>query len=178
MAGFTKGAVYSNFRNKEDLFVALFKANYDRETEALRAALEGSEVPPEDRLSDFVALIRNQTSESGGNFPLLYQEFWLYAARNPAARELLTQTDDEAMQAVAELIESERDRWGMQPLESSIQAARIIEVLFRGIGLLRVLQPEVVDDEFMEAAVSFVARGLGAVPAIDRISLPTETPRP
>jgi AcrR family transcriptional regulator len=178
VAGFTKGAVYSNFRNKEDLFVALFKANYDRETEALRAALEGSEVPPEDRLSDFVALIRDQTSESGGNFPLLYQEFWLYAARNPSARELLTQTDDEAMQAVAELIESERDRWGMQPLESSIQAARIIEVLFRGIGLLRVLQPEVVDDEFMEAAVSFVARGLGAVPAIDRISLPTETPRP
>jgi AcrR family transcriptional regulator len=162
VAGFTKGAVYSNFRNKEDLFLALFKANYDREMEALRATLLRSEVPAGARLSDFVGLIRDQTSQSGANFSLLYQEFWLYAARNPAARERLTQIDDEAAQALAELIEAERQREGIEPLESAIQAARIVEVLFRGIGLLRVLQPEVADDEFVEAAISFVARGLGA----------------
>src|ERR1035438_3365086 len=56
VAGFTKGAVYSNFKNKEDLFLALFKANYDREMDALRVTLQASEVPPEARLSDFVAL--------------------------------------------------------------------------------------------------------------------------
>ena len=28
VAGFTKGAVYSNFESKDDLFLALFKANY------------------------------------------------------------------------------------------------------------------------------------------------------
>jgi len=51
VAGFTKGAVYSNFRNKEGLFLSLFKANYDRGMEALRATLEEpSEVPPESRL--------------------------------------------------------------------------------------------------------------------------------
>ena len=61
VAGFTKGAVYSNFKNKEDLFLALFKANYDREMEALRATLDDSEVPPEARISDFVALIRDET---------------------------------------------------------------------------------------------------------------------
>jgi AcrR family transcriptional regulator len=178
VAGFTKGAVYSNFRNKEDLFLALFKATYDRETEALRATLKGSEVPPEERLSDFVALLRNQTHLSGGNFALLYQEFWLYAARNSSARERLAQIDDEAVQSVAEIIEAERGRWGMEPLESTIQVARIIEVLFRGIGLLRVLQPDVADDEFVEAAISFVARGLGAAPAMDRTGLPTEPATP
>src|SRR5271165_3793460 len=57
VAGFTKGAVYSNFKNKEDLFLALFKANYDREMAALRATLEASEMPPETRLTDFVTLI-------------------------------------------------------------------------------------------------------------------------
>ena len=40
VAGFTKGAVYSNFKNKEDLFLALFQANYDREMEAIRAITE------------------------------------------------------------------------------------------------------------------------------------------
>src|ERR1019366_10573898 len=64
VAGFSKGAVYSNFKNKEDLFLALFKANYDREMQALRATLEGSEVPPETRLSDFVALIREEVSQT------------------------------------------------------------------------------------------------------------------
>jgi hypothetical protein len=113
---------------------------------------------------------------SGDNFALLYQEFWLYAARNPSARERLTQIDDEEVQSVAEIIEAERDRWGMEPLESAVQVARIVEVLFRGIGLLRVLQPEVADDEFVEAAISFVARGLGSGPAVDRTGSPTEAP--
>lgn len=161
VAGFTKGAVYSNFKNKEDLFLALFKANYDREMDAIRAALQNSEVPPEARLSDFVALIRDQTTQAGRSFNLLYQEFCLYAARNPDVRDELTRIDDEGAQALAEILQAERERVGLEPLASPLQTARIVEVLFRGIGQLRVLQPEVADDEFVEAAIAFVARGLG-----------------
>jgi AcrR family transcriptional regulator len=163
VAGFTKGAVYSNFKNKEDLFLALFKANFEREMEALRATLRESDVPPEARLSDFVALVRGETSETDSSFGLLYQEFWLYAARNPAAREQLTRFDEEAVQALAEVIESERERLGLEPLEAPIQAARFVEILFRGIGLLRVFQPKVADDALAEAAIAFVARALGAI---------------
>ena len=56
-AGFTKGAVYSNFKNKEDLFLALLEDAYAREMTALRATIEGSDVPPEARIEDFVSLI-------------------------------------------------------------------------------------------------------------------------
>jgi AcrR family transcriptional regulator len=164
VAGFTKGAVYSNFKNKEDLFLALFRANYEQETAALRATLDASDVPPEARLSDFVALFRDQAHLAGGNFGLLYQEFWLYAARNPAVRKQFTQIDDEAVEALAEIIADERQRQGGGPLEPAIQTARIIELLFRGIGLLRVLQPEVADQSLVETAISFVARGLGSLP--------------
>jgi AcrR family transcriptional regulator len=164
VAGFTKGAVYSNFKNKEDLFLALFRARYEAETEALRATLDASEVPSQSRLSDFVALFRDQTHTARDDFGLLYQEFWLYAARNPAARGQFTQIDDEAVAALAELIAAERQHLGAQPLVDPIQTARIIEVLFRGIGLLRILQPEVVDESFIEGAISFVARGLGVDP--------------
>jgi AcrR family transcriptional regulator len=161
VAGFTKGAVYSNFKNKEDLFLALFKANYDREMDALRATLTDSEAPPEARISDFVSLIRDQTRQSGSNFTLLYQEFWLYAARNPEVREQLIRIDDEGARALAEILRSENERVGVEPLKSPVQTARLVEILFRGIGQLRVLQPEMVDDEFIEAAIAFVARGLG-----------------
>src|ERR1700722_16584516 len=126
VAGFTKGAVYSNFKKKEDLFMALFQANYDREMEALRMALEGSEVPPEARLSDFVSLISEGNRQAGSNFGLLYEEFWLYAARNPAAREQLTRLEDENVRAIAQILESERSRNGIEPLESPARMARII----------------------------------------------------
>ncbi len=161
VAGFTKGAVYSNFKNKEDLFLALFRARYEQETAALRATLDASDVPSKARLSDFVALFRDQTHTAGNNFGLLYQEFWLYAARNPAVRVQFTQIDDEAVAALAELLAAERQHLGIEALQDPVQAARIIEVLFRGIGLLRVLQPEIADESFIEGAISFVARGLG-----------------
>ena len=51
---------------------------------------------------------------------------------------------------------------GLRPLDDPERTARVIEVLFRGIGLLRVMQPDVVDDEFLEVAIEFVAWGLGA----------------
>ena len=161
VAGFTKGAVYSNFKNKEDLFLALFKANYDREMDALRGVLAASEAPPEGRISEFVALIRDQTARAGRNFNLLYQEFSLYAARNPVVREELNRIDEQGVLALAEILRAERVRVGLEPLASPIQTARIVELLFRGIGQLRVLQPDVADDEFVEAAIAFVARGLG-----------------
>jgi AcrR family transcriptional regulator len=161
VAGFTKGAVYSNFKNKEGLFLALFKANYDREMDALRATLDASEVPPESRISDFVELIREQTREAGGNLGVLYQEFWLYAARNPAAREQLTMLEDENVREVADILEAEWKRQGLEPSEPAERVARIIVVLFHGIGLLGVLQPEVADDSLIEAAISLISRGLG-----------------
>jgi AcrR family transcriptional regulator len=164
VAGFTKGAVYSNFKNKEDLFLALFRARYEQETEALRATLDASEVPSQARLSDFVALFRDQSHTGRDNFALLYQEFWLYAARNPAVRDQFTQIDDEAVAALADLISAERQNLGIEALQDPVQAARIIEILFRGIGLLRVLQPEIADESFIEGAISFVARGLGVAP--------------
>jgi AcrR family transcriptional regulator len=161
VAGFTKGAVYSNFKNKEDLFLALFKANYDREMDALRATLTDPTAPPENRIADFVGLIRDQTRQSGNNFSLLYQEFWLYAARNPVVREQLIRIDDEETRALAEILQSENERMGVEPLKSPVQTARLVDILFRGISQLRVLQPEMVDDQFIEAAIAFVARGLG-----------------
>jgi AcrR family transcriptional regulator len=162
VAGFTKGAVYSNFKNKEDLFLALFRARYEQETAALRATLDASDVPSEARLSDFVALFQDQTHLARSNFGLLYQEFWLYAARNPEVRSQFAQIDDEAVESLAELIAAEREGLGLDPLDNAVQTARIIEVLFRGIGLLRILQPDVADESLIEAAIVFVSRGLGA----------------
>ena len=100
-AGFSKGAVYSNFKSKEDLFLSLLESSYagdgvDPET------LEASAVPPEAHFGDFVALIRDQTRSGGDTWDRLYLEFCLYATRHPAAREQLTNLEDENVRRVAE----------------------------------------------------------------------------
>ena len=160
-AGFTKGAVYSNFKNKADLFLALIEANFEQDMEALRATLESSEIPPEARLSDFVTLIRDQTERVPYNWGTLYQEFCLYAMRNPKAREKVAEFDAMVVRGVAELIVDHRRRRGLEPLESAEHVARVIEALFRGIGLMRALDPEAVDEAFLQTAMTFVARALG-----------------
>ena len=148
VAGFTKGAVYSNFESKDDLFLALFKAGWERDMEALISTLTASVVPPGERLSDFVALIQEESGQSA-NSALLHQEFWLYAARNPEARARFVAIEDEAVSALADLLRRQREQEGLEPLADPERVARVIEVLFRGVGLLRTLQPEVVDDRFL-----------------------------
>src|SRR5271165_5975415 len=65
VAGFTKGAVYSNFKNKEDLFLALLESEYQRELATVRTTLETTDGPPDAHLSDFVAMIQNQFNAFG-----------------------------------------------------------------------------------------------------------------
>jgi AcrR family transcriptional regulator len=158
-AGFTKGAVYSNFKNKEDLFLALLEANRQREMDALHATLEGSDIPPAARLPDFVSLIRDQMTDLGESWDVLYLEFVLYAVRNPTAREKLAELRAVSIEQVADLISAEQARLGIA-LEHAEHMAMIVVALFQGISIMRALQVDAVDESFLETAMSFLAHGL------------------
>jgi AcrR family transcriptional regulator len=160
-AGFTKGAVYSNFKNKDDLFLALIEAAYSREMAALHDVIAGSEVPPEARLGDFVSLIRNELGAVPENWGALYLEFSLYAMRNPAARARLNELEANDIRNVAQLIEEGSARQGLEPSVGALHQARLITALFRGISLMRALDPDGVSPELLEDALTFVTRGLG-----------------
>jgi AcrR family transcriptional regulator len=159
-AGFTKGAVYSNFKNKEDLFLALLEDAYAREMTALRATIESSDIPPEARIGDFVALIGGELDRVP-NMGALYLEFHLYALRNPAARARLNELEQEDIRAIAEILEVEREQRGIEVEEPAERTARIIVALFRGINMMRTANPEVAGEELLEAAIAFVTRAQG-----------------
>jgi AcrR family transcriptional regulator len=164
VAGFTKGAVYSNFKNKDDLFLALIEAAYSREMTALKETLEHSDVPPEARLGDFVGLIRDELEQMPDNWGTLSLEFTVYALRNPVARERLSELEEEDIRAIAEIIEEGRKDRGIDNEVGAENAARIIVALFQGIGLMRVIKPETLRPDLLEDAMNFVARGLAVVP--------------
>jgi AcrR family transcriptional regulator len=158
-AGFTKGAVYSNFKNKEDLFLALLEDSYGREISALKETLARTDIPPEERIGDFVALIGGELDRAPAG--TLYLEFYLYALRNPAARARMNQLEQEDVGAIAEILEAEREKRGIQDSEPAQQTARIIVALFRGIFMMRTANPEAAGKELIEAAIAFVTRAQG-----------------
>ena len=159
-AGFTKGAVYSNFKNKEDLFLALLEDSYAREMTALRATIDSSDVPPEARIGDFVSLIGGELDRVP-NMGALYLEFHLYALRNPAARARMNELEQEDIRAIAQILEVERAQRGIEVEVPSEQTARIIVALFRGINMMRTANPEATGEELLEAAIAFVTRAQG-----------------
>ena len=161
-AGFSKGAVYSNFKNKEDLFLALLEASYSTEMQSLRATLEASEVPPEARLADFLPVVLGGAGHGlmPEDWAVLYMEFALFAMRHPVAQRKLVEFDNAAIAEVAELITQERVRWGLEELESAESIARITQALFRGVSLMRALDPDAVDEAFLASALSFVTGAL------------------
>jgi AcrR family transcriptional regulator len=159
-AGFTKGAVYSNFKNKEDLFLALLEDAYARELSALKETMQSSDVPPEARLDDFVGLLGGEL-ERAPNMGALYLEFHLYALRNPAARARLNELEQEDVRAIADILEAEREQRGLPIDEPVERTARLIVALFRGISMMRTANPEVAGKDLLEAAIAFVTRAQG-----------------
>jgi AcrR family transcriptional regulator len=159
-AGFTKGAVYSNFKNKEDLFLALLETLHAREMEELQRILDASEVPPESRLSDFVELYRAEAGLLPGDWSALHLEFCVYSMRNPEARRRLAELDEASVDSIAAIIETERARRGIRTTESARHIARFIQAFSRGIGLMRAIDPDAVDESFLETAIEVLARGV------------------
>jgi AcrR family transcriptional regulator len=161
-AGFTKGAVYSNFKNKEDLFLALLEDAYASDVAAIKETLEASDVPPEARLGDFVKMIRGELDHVP-NMGALYLEFQLYALRNPTARERLNELERADVRAIADIIEGERALRGIEihePAEAE-RIARLIVALFRGISMMRTSDPEMAGEDLLESGIAFVSRSLG-----------------
>lgn len=100
-AGYTKGAVYSNFATKDELFLALLDQRLAGQLEQVEA-LDAIESAGELR-----AALRAQTEQefaAARDFGLLQVEFWLYAMRNPAAQAALAQRYRQLRDRLAALI--------------------------------------------------------------------------
>jgi AcrR family transcriptional regulator len=144
-AGFTKGAVYSNFTRKADLFRALL----DRETKRINSAFtQMIETAPLELLPDVAGeLLANP--EADPQIQTLLVEFWLAAVRDPSLREPLLQARVGVGQAfAAKLAESDVD-----PGMSGAELAVVFDALVTGLLMNRALDPEGHQPELMARAL-------------------------
>jgi len=160
-AGFTKGAVYSNFKNKDDLFVAVLEDQMHGQIAEIEALLAEHPHPGPAQLDAIRQLISPQFEV---NWTALYLEFVLYALRNPSAQTLLQQFRRRTRDAVERMIRQEWQVLGAAPGLSARAMATITLAIFIGLDLERLVDPEDVAPQVTQDTLAFIvaaARGLG-----------------
>ncbi|MGH9230468.1 MAG: TetR/AcrR family transcriptional regulator [Acidimicrobiales bacterium] len=153
-AGFTKGAVYSNFKSKDDLFLALVADRIERQFVLVDEVLDTSPHDAAALLPQMADLIRTPMFIWDDTLSPLYLEFLLYASRNPEARAKLAASIERWRGLVQQLIEQEHAVHGVTPRYPTRQLAEISLAVFEGLSVHRLLDPHAVTDETLAATLS------------------------
>ncbi|WP_207507673.1 TetR/AcrR family transcriptional regulator [Klenkia brasiliensis] len=143
-AGFTKGAVYSNFGSKDDLFLALMTAEGAARVAAVEQALAGTTDLP-----GALAAVGAQLSRPDPAWQLLYLEFWQRAVRDPAVRTAFTASRRELRSRVAAAVER---FLAEHPVQTGWDAGRltvVILALTHGLALESLPDPGAVPDDVL-----------------------------
>ncbi len=157
-AGYTKGAVYSNFAGKDDLYLALLDAHYD---DRIAAYVEMMLDEPtfEDAIRAVGRFMATADARDPDWLPTL-AEFVAHAGRDEALRRSYVRVRERFLGAIADVIDALAARHGLALRVPPLEAARASSVLARGYSAERRLDPDAVSlDIFVELHAAFM-RGL------------------
>ncbi|MEV4259776.1 TetR/AcrR family transcriptional regulator [Spirillospora sp. NPDC049652] len=138
-AGFSKGAVYSNFATKDELCQTVIDEVRAEQVGAVIEAV-GGEGTAEDRLAVLDAWAERTIGDPG--WTLLEAEFAIHAARrDPALRDRVAEGGRRWVGALSALIEEEARRRGIVPPLPPDELAEALLSLGIGLGLRRAVDP-------------------------------------
>ncbi len=149
-AGFTVGALYSNFATKQELFLAVFEQHCAGELAALRA-LAGQAATAEELLAAVTARFADLDDQQR-QWWQLSAELWLYAQRHPEAATRLAAIQAEARQVIAQALGH-----GGHPLSDELAA--VIHALWGGFMHYRLTNPGAVSAEAFGRALGWLLAG-------------------
>ena len=154
--GFTRGAFYSSFRTKDELFGALFTRETARNIELAEAQLTGIEretdpvtVGVERCLSAFRA---------DRTWVLVLTEYRLHAARSPEAAAALHQHVIALNDRLTTLIETVAARAGLRLSLPADRLAAAVVAVHDGAVLAQVSQPDTDSDDLERTALLLLLR--------------------
>jgi AcrR family transcriptional regulator len=139
-AGYSKGAIYSNFSGKDELFLAVLTEHIERRARAVvEVALDGK---------DFEASVR-AVARSGVDFgerepawtPLLV-EFWTHVSNRPQLRDEVLALYERQLDAFTAVVEELGRRHGKRFRIAPRDVVRGTAALGRGLALERLVAPE------------------------------------
>ncbi len=160
-AGFTKGAFYANFKNKEELFLAMLDERFEERLAEIERVV-GSDDCPEDQArqagDDFTRAV-----VADPEWERLFFEFSAYAARNEEFRQELVTRYRSLRSRVTDAYRerAERDDFSVPiPLE---QISLMTFAMAKGVALEKLLEPEAIDDELYGTMLLIFFTGLRAL---------------
>ncbi len=159
-AGFSKGAVYSNFKNKDELFFTLMEGHI---TERLQI-VEDSEV--KDGSMESVGLEIGRLLSAIGTkdrqWQILFLEYWLRAVRMPTARERFAGKRAEVRDQIGKYLEEKAKLFNLKPPIGGKELATVILALSNGLGIETLIDPESVSNKLFGQILLYLYQGMNS----------------
>lgn len=156
-AGFSKGAVYSNFASKDELFLALL----EHEVAAMREALTVAVAAQGSSLADDVRVLASAVLgwARDGRAQLVFAEFRAQAAHDPALARRTASVRAGLVDATADLLADVVAARGGRLTVPTADAAVLLLALVNGLALEHVGRSEVVALDSIVALLSGLLEG-------------------
>jgi AcrR family transcriptional regulator len=154
-AGYTKGAVYSNFTSKEDLFFAAYEQRVEERTAELHDLIE--------RAPSAAAALRSaaaSTERRADGWAAVFFEFWAHVLRHPEHRARFAAAHRRALEPFVAGVRRMTEESGREPPLPVEEMALAQLALGNGLRLERLTRPDEVDAKLMERVL--LALGPGA----------------
>jgi len=145
-AGFTKGAVYSNFESKEDLFFAVYERRVDRRVEQMETALSRASTPLEAIKGTIPGGAGRPEADDG--WLAVFFEFWAHVLRHPEYKQRFAAQHRRVIEPLAAAAHAVGGAPAGADPEDRFRLATAGFALQLGLQLERLTQPEVVDADF------------------------------
>ena len=140
-AGYTKGAVYSNFESKEDLFFAVYERRVDRRVAEMEQTLASGETV----YAGMERLIAGLEHRHDDGWLAVFFEFWAHVLRHPELRERFAELHRRGIGPVVSALERAADERGERLPEDAPKLATARQAMLTGLQLERLTQPDLVD---------------------------------
>ncbi len=156
-AGYTRGAIYPHFKNKDELILAVADRFDQLAVEGFRADIEiGSSLAEMD--PGAIATTWQRMLGSGSQSKAVSLEFRLYAMRRPDVRERFIDRRQRSIDQFEQFIDTELANLGVRLTTSSRTLAEIMYAASDGIAHLALLDPSA--DDLFEPLIDMVIRAL------------------
>ncbi len=156
-AGFSTGALYSNFGGKEDLFLELMEHEVSSKIADIAAAVDQTASMAERArggAAQWMSFVEREPE-----MLLLFMEFWAYAVRDPAVRPQMAARFADIRRMLTRLIADGLGDFGLEPAIPAEQLAMAVDALADGIARQKLADPRAVPDGLLGSALSLLLAG-------------------
>lgn len=156
-AGYTKGAVYSNFDGKDDLFLAAFEDHFRRRAE-MYAELIFDQANIEDSYR-VVGRVWRDANERDPEWARLLTEFLIHASRDESLRAAVQEVRERGLARIADMVDALAAQHGVEFTIPTMDMVRGSGALNRGLAIEQLINPDL-SGEMFEAMHLAYMRGM------------------